>query len=420
MTEPFRGRYSASQITTFRTCARKWAWDKIEGKRQPENKYAERGKQIHSILEAWLEHGTPIDTTTEYGAIAASGVEHLPPPGTSQVEQEFYLRGEHADYLGYVDCGFIDTDKTPVILDHKTTSNLSYAKTAEDLLVDPQAMIYAKVAFDEVDHHEVELRWVYYLTTGAKRSKKVSLKVVKDHVEKQFAEIEATAAHMNEIRVSGKKAKDLPPNPAHCSAYGGCPYVNDCSLTSAETMKGWIMHETWMEKMKKKQAGTATSASAPVVETTATEVAPTEPKPAGKLSFAKKTVEPVTNEEVYVNPPEANLTPEPYQPPAEEPAKKKAGRPPKIAKPQFASKLVEPVDIVESEPGRGIDSDTPIMVAMGFGSKEDDVDNYAFDLYVASFKLVHEQYDDEHARAKRAYSRAEAFEQVRKLRQTQK
>ena len=84
-------RLSASQIETFSNCPRKWAWRYLEGVEDEPNKSAELGRAIHAELEKYLR-GESIDFTSETGYIAASGLEHLPKPGTPGllIEEEFH------------------------------------------------------------------------------------------------------------------------------------------------------------------------------------------------------------------------------------------------------------------------------------------------------------------------------------------
>jgi len=256
----------------FRDCARKWAWNKIEGISQPPNRFAERGSAIHSILEAWLEHGTPPDVATEYGAIAAAGLHHLPHPGVAEVEGSFTIELPSADFTGRVDARWIDTDGTPIILDHKTTSGLQWAKTEEDLRTDVQASLYAHVAMRDANKDVAELRWIYYETAKRPRSKRVALRVWKPEVDEQIALIDETAQEMNEILGSKARALDLVPTIGTCGMYGGCAYIQQCNLSTSEKMRGYMTGQSWAEKMLARKGAQINGVAAAAVE--AAESAP--------------------------------------------------------------------------------------------------------------------------------------------------
>jgi PD-(D/E)XK nuclease superfamily len=169
-------RLSASQVQLFRNCQRAWAFRYIQGIESPPGPGAVLGGSVHAQLETYLLGGD-LDFTTEVGYIAASGLAHLPQPGTPgmRVEHEFHFLGPSGhSYLGYKDVELhpsITRGERGVIIDHKTTSDLRWQKSPETLLTDIQATLYAVDFFRErPNENDVELRWVYYLTRGTKKS----------------------------------------------------------------------------------------------------------------------------------------------------------------------------------------------------------------------------------------------------------
>ena len=248
-------RLSASQVQTFIDCQRKWAWRYTEGVEEPSNASAEKGKAVHAVLEQYLSGGA-IDFTTEIGYIAASGLEHLPKPGTPGllVEQEFHFEGPSGHtYLGYKDLE--EPALTPlmigIVYDHKTTSDLKWQKTEEQLRDDIQATLYAVDYFRKNPAHlEVELRWVYYQTKNTKKSAVTRLRVNQAETWQRFLEIEKTAEAMSVA--SEKRALDLPPNINHCSAYGGCPHQGRCNLSPFDKMRSHVEQNKLTSLLKKK------------------------------------------------------------------------------------------------------------------------------------------------------------------------
>lgn len=229
-------RLSASQIQTFSDCQRKWAWRYVEGIEEPPSPAAERGKEVHAVLEKYLSGGE-IDFTTEIGYIAAAGLEHLPKPGTPglSIEQEFHFEGPSGhSYLGYK-----DLEQLGSVTDHKTTSDLKWQKTPEDLKKDIQATLYAVDYFRKYpEENDVELRWVYYQTRNTRKSAITRLRVHQPETWQRFLEIEQIAEQMEVA--SSKRALDLPPNINHCSAYGGCPHQGRCNLSPFDKMRSYM------------------------------------------------------------------------------------------------------------------------------------------------------------------------------------
>ena len=276
---------SASQISTYRLCPRKWGWNKLNKIPAPANKYAERGTRVHRVAERWLEKGAPVDIDTEEGKIFTPGLKFLPPPGTGMTEYMFTFSTETAVYNGLWDL-LIPPEKPlkpneipPVtVIDHKTTTDFKWMKKISELCVDPQAVIYAVAAGAGVFQHDgvdpyIILNWVYYRANAKKPgAKKVTLYVMPDDssdVEKkntdtvgaisyselmeQFAEIEAIAAQLLEHRRQGHKAPDLPYNVAGCKAFGGCPYAGDpCQLTFRDVLEGHMTQDLVAKAMAAK------------------------------------------------------------------------------------------------------------------------------------------------------------------------
>lgn len=271
-------RLSASQIQTFVDCQRKWAWRVLDGIEEPPNASAELGGKVHAELEKYLRGGE-IDFTTETGYIAASGLEHLPKPGewigegeercwiatpNLLVEQEFHFFGPSGhSYLGYK-----DLETLGVVYDHKTTSDLRWQKTEDDLRKDIQATLYAVDYFRKhPEEPSVELRWVYYQTKNTRKSAVTRLRVEQDEVWQRFLDIEKIANRMNEAAqpLDGRAARalDLPPNVNHCSAYGGCPHQGRCNLSPFDKMRSHVEQNKLTTLLKNKKPNGAAPEAPP-------------------------------------------------------------------------------------------------------------------------------------------------------------
>lgn len=242
MTTPYRR--SPSQIAAFRDCQRKWAWAQIAGIRHPSNASAELGTETHGQLETYLSGGN-LDFTKESGEIAASGLEHLPLPGTAgmRLEVPFSFFGPSGqEYMGYKDVEITPPPGgVPLVIDHKTTSDLKWAKRPKDLLTDPQAVLYAVDAFIKNPEATcVDLKWIYYQTKRTRKSQATYLRVLPEEIHRTFLDIETTAHEMGVLQESITNPLDLPPSTDHCSAYGGCSYQGNCNLSPIERMRSTV------------------------------------------------------------------------------------------------------------------------------------------------------------------------------------
>jgi len=223
---------SASQITTFRECRAKWAWDKLDRLPRSESTPAQKkGTRVHKILENYLKDGTPPDPGTEEGRIALAGIKFLPDPQAAVVEGELNIMADNVNYIGFIDFEYVK-DGVPVVGDHKTTGNLDYAKTKDDLKKDVQAIIYAAYMIEKHQTEVIGLNWVYYKTKSHPESFIVALELDREAIAKEFNKIQTTAKEMMEAHESGKKTKDLVPNPNACGNYGGCQYLKQCILNN--------------------------------------------------------------------------------------------------------------------------------------------------------------------------------------------
>jgi len=279
---------SATQHDTYQLCPRKWGWEKLDGIKKPRNKYADRGDAIHGLLENWLERGTPIDTSTDYGKMVVPGLKYLPPPGAGLVEKRFKFQTETAIYVGKWDLlqQFQRELHLTRIIDHKTTGNFKWVKPAHILKSNVQAILYAVAGIvcepvpEDRDKLFLELSWIYYLTSATNPgARKVTVYVVPDgkslremdgylpgsfnpssglmdltfhsDVMEEFARIETVSREMLDHHRMGRKAIDLEYRVAGCEAFGGCPYLDThCKLTPQEKIRGYMEQQSAADKMR--------------------------------------------------------------------------------------------------------------------------------------------------------------------------
>jgi hypothetical protein len=169
----------------------------------------------------------------------------LPPPGASNCEQRIDFVTDHADWQFTAD--FVVLGEPLILGDHKTTSGPQWAKDVADLIVDPQANLYAHALMDRHGLDRVVARWVYYLTVdrptkppaeddralakwdawvaaGRPKAWAVEVEIARAGARKILDKLEARALQIYEIRAIDPEPQDVPGNRAACGAFGGCPH----------------------------------------------------------------------------------------------------------------------------------------------------------------------------------------------------
>jgi hypothetical protein len=216
---------SASQIATWSKCARKWAYSRVRPRTS--NRHADFGSRAHTHAEDWLREGKPPDASVPEGKCIIAGLGYLPMPKTAVVEHGFRKVFGGVTYVGRID--FIhgyDPGRIVVIGDHKTTGNLDYAMTEEQLVEDPQRIVYAHWGAEEFDVDYVAAQWVYY-RRGTPKAQTTVVVGHRDSIAERFEEQHRRVV-LPLVAATGVPPEEIPRNLEHCSAYGGCPYREEC------------------------------------------------------------------------------------------------------------------------------------------------------------------------------------------------
>lgn len=244
--------FSASQVSTYQLCARKWFLQKVEGLRSPPGPSAALGLDVHSQIERWLKDGIPLDMTVPSGPIAMAGLHLLPMPKTPglRIEEEFTIEIYGHKFRGYKDYAIHEPRPIPLVGDHKSTKDFRWAKTdalhppddGEDnrLRIDIQANLYAAEAMWRTGSEWCDLEWMYYRTTGAPAVHPVRLRLHRNEVapvlERVVKSCNTMTALLDMAATQGLRAMDIPPEASACDAFGGCEFQGLCNLSPAQRM----------------------------------------------------------------------------------------------------------------------------------------------------------------------------------------
>lgn len=232
--------FSASRIGTWINCEVKAGFQYIAGYEDPGTEDTEFGTEVHTILEKFKRDGVPINMMTHAGAVAAEAipyVEHFRGPregGNARFEGDFTFRARNGKHNWR---GAIDISAPGEVNDYKTTSDFKWAKTPDQLLHDPQAVLYAMKEFERWGGPTVKLRWLYLRKRAPYAAKSVEVTMTREHAERAFAALEritdrfqaAAAAAPDDPTLRHRFVLDtLTPNFDHCSAFRGCPHRSRC------------------------------------------------------------------------------------------------------------------------------------------------------------------------------------------------
>jgi CRISPR/Cas system-associated exonuclease Cas4 (RecB family) len=132
---------------------------------------------------------------------------------------------------GYIDVLDLSANK-PVVLDHKTTSSLDWAKTKEELIEDVQMTIYGSYALDVcasmgVDANVVEVGHIVYLTKGAPYAQRTTVDLTREHLASERKKLAETIEEMKEA-AKEKTPAAVPGEASVCNKYGGCHFKDKC------------------------------------------------------------------------------------------------------------------------------------------------------------------------------------------------
>ena len=273
MTERTTLLCSPSQANTAKQCLRLWGFRYLDKVRSPPTPGQAKGTARHAIGENWLRDGI-IPPPGDIGVRFLAGIHHLPKPSRDlMVEHAFLFEDGDVHWRGFIDC--VDpTGDVLTVIDHKSTKNFYWAKSPEDLMSDTQSTIYAKAIMAMFGVDTIEARWVYYLMEGQPSSKKVSITLDKDHVEKEYRGLKILGNELLRLKKTTESGLDIPTKypKAACKAFGGCDFGEICAAKKEGKNMSDLLSR--LKKMKDNGVELGTQAAAAAINPPTTVVPP--------------------------------------------------------------------------------------------------------------------------------------------------
>ena len=228
--------YSASQLATFTDCQRKWFFEKILKFKGPETPAMKLGTEIHNQIETYFKSNGETDPTNPLAATLLSTVPEPQPGIVAEGKLTFEVR-PGVNFVGFLDL-LDDRDPThPVIIDHKTSSNVAmWGKTEYELPTDLQLMSYAAhrcALSEDVQHVTVAHNQIDTKKRGPSRLVKAT--VNREHVQARRLEHLKIIDEMEELRASTDDVRKAPKTGEEngaCEKFGGCPHLSRCRAAS--------------------------------------------------------------------------------------------------------------------------------------------------------------------------------------------
>lgn len=228
---------SASQITNFRLCPRRWWFDKVAKFPREESLAALLGVSIHGQMEGYYVDGV-LPEHPSARLLATSGL--IPDRGglfLAEHPNNFKLNifASGVELKGKIDLvDYTEMPRTLNIWDWKSKKDFSYALSVDELERDLQMNIYGRWAFEDVAG--VKLKHVRYhhanIKTGDKSSgyKIVSSeKLTREHVDGYFAQVVEPVVDEMKQAAACSSFTNVTANEQSCYAFNKpCQFIDKC------------------------------------------------------------------------------------------------------------------------------------------------------------------------------------------------
>lgn len=217
-------------------CQRRWWYRYVQGLDEPQSGNQFLGEALHARIEARLT-GQEINTRTD------SEANGLYLAGETMIEDVAKRRivAVEASVLGYSLAGvkvvgYCDVVTEDGIIDWKTSSDIKrYGKTAEDLAVDTQMVMYARAFHPDLP--SVKLAHGQFQTKGNKRTNWVECEVTSEALASHESKVIIPLVEEMKKAAALDDVSKLPRNEKSCF---NCAYKSHCPTQEGNTIMSFF------------------------------------------------------------------------------------------------------------------------------------------------------------------------------------
>lgn len=211
---------SASQISTYLSCQRQWWWNKVFGLPTTQKASAALGEAVHASIEAYLGGERTLHPVAVPGRKKLDELRALDPLVEAKMERRL---DNGLVFVGRID---LMVPEQRLIVDHKTTSSLQYAKTEEELRADVQMLAYAYEVLQRQPGQEVRVAHNVLLTKGSGH-RYTEATIPAPVVLEGWKRIREVTDQMK-ATAKVEAPDQVPPTWSACDKYGGCDFRDKC------------------------------------------------------------------------------------------------------------------------------------------------------------------------------------------------
>jgi hypothetical protein len=233
---------SPSQIETWLGCNRQWYWQYPMGIKSPPTASTLLGSACHTIAEDFIQEQNGEDLSVKrdgkdhYRAVVRPAMAtlrmlgDLHKSGLGHVERSMKRKLRNGlDLIGRIDFLSLPETDNPLVVDHKTSSNLKYAKTEEEMATNIQMLAYAYEAVCLKPLAKgVRVAHNVMLTRGAPAARYTDVFIPTKDIHAGWTLIQNISDQMIETSKIASPA-DVPPNLSACDRFGGCFHRDRCA-----------------------------------------------------------------------------------------------------------------------------------------------------------------------------------------------
>lgn len=211
---------SASQISTYLSCQRQWWWNKVFGLPTTQKASAALGEAVHASIEAYLGGERTLHPVAVPGRKKLDELRALEPLVEAKMERRL---DNGLVFVGRID---LMVPQHGLVVDHKTTSSLQYAKTEEELRADVQMLAYAYEVLQRQPGQEVRVAHNVLLTKGSGH-RYTETTIPAPAVLEGWKRIREVTDRMK-VTAKVEAPDQVPATWTACDKYGGCDFRDKC------------------------------------------------------------------------------------------------------------------------------------------------------------------------------------------------